>query len=125
MACIDGLTGFPEAIQAAYPKTEIQHCIIHQIRSSTKYVSYKDIKALMARLLPALLGCPCTLAYKFLPYAFLFNTIQEVYTRFEEVSSMIQAAKRKARGYHTFEGFSSMIYLIAGKLKLACANPLR
>jgi|GEM_PF-5874060 len=38
---------------------------------------------------------------------------------------MIQAAKRKARGYHTFEGFSSMIYLIAAKLELACPNPLR
>ena len=43
----------------------------------------------------------------------------------EGFNSMIQAAKRKARGYYTFEGFSSMIYLIAGKLKLACANPLR
>ena len=43
----------------------------------------------------------------------------------EGINSMIQAAKRKARGYHTFEGFSSMIYLIAGKLNLACPNPLR
>ena len=50
IACIDGLTGFPEAIAAVYPKTEIQQCIIHQIRNSTKYVSYKDIKALMADL---------------------------------------------------------------------------
>ena len=44
------LTGFPEAISAVYPKTEVQQCIIHQIRNSTKYVSYKDIKALMADL---------------------------------------------------------------------------
>jgi transposase len=43
----------------------------------------------------------------------------------EGINSMIQAAKRKARGYHTFAGFSSMIYLIAGKLRLACPNPLR
>lgn len=43
----------------------------------------------------------------------------------EGINSMIQAAKRKARGYHTFEGFSSMIYLIASKLQLACPNPLR
>ena len=43
----------------------------------------------------------------------------------EGINSMIQAAKRKARDYHTFEGFSSMIYLIAAKLKLACPNPLR
>lgn len=48
ITCIDGLTGFPEAISAVYPKTEVQQCIIHQIRNSTKYVSYKDIKALMA-----------------------------------------------------------------------------
>lgn len=50
ITCIDGLTGFPEAISTAYPKTEIQQCVIHQIRNSTKYVSYKDIKALMADL---------------------------------------------------------------------------
>ena len=50
IACVDGLTGFPGAIEAAYPKTEIQQCIIHQIRNSTKYVSYKDIKALMLDL---------------------------------------------------------------------------
>ena len=50
ITCIDGLTGFPEAISTVYPKTEIQQCVIHQIRNSTKYVSYKDIKALMADL---------------------------------------------------------------------------
>ena len=50
IACIDGLTGFTNAIEAVYPKTEIQQCIIHQIRNTTKFVSYKDIKALMADL---------------------------------------------------------------------------
>lgn len=48
--CVDGLTGFREAINAAYPKAGIQRCIIHQIRSSTRYVSYKDIKAFVADL---------------------------------------------------------------------------
>ena len=47
IACVDGLTGFTGAIEAVYPKTEIQQCVIHQIRNSTKYVSYKDIKQLM------------------------------------------------------------------------------
>jgi len=42
---VDGLTGLKEAIQAVYPKAEIQRCIIHQLRNSFKYVSYKDIKA--------------------------------------------------------------------------------
>ena len=50
ITCIDGLTGFPEAISAVYPKTEVQQCIIHQIRNSTRYVSYKDIKTLMSDL---------------------------------------------------------------------------
>jgi transposase-like protein len=49
---VDGLTGFSEAIAAAFPKTEIQRCVIHQIRSSTRYVSYKDIKAVTAELKP-------------------------------------------------------------------------
>lgn len=42
--CVDGLTGLKEAIEAAFPKAEIQRCIIHQLRNSFKYVSYKDIK---------------------------------------------------------------------------------
>ena len=48
--CVDGLTGFREAISSVYPKAQIQRCIIHQIRSSTKFVSYKDIKKLMSDL---------------------------------------------------------------------------
>jgi len=46
----DNLTGFSQAINAVYPKAQIQKCIIHQIRNSTKYVSYKDIKELMKDL---------------------------------------------------------------------------
>lgn len=47
---VDGLKGFSEAIESAYPETEIQKCILHQIRNSTRYVSYKDIKAFTAGL---------------------------------------------------------------------------
>ena len=50
IACVDGLTGFTNAIEAVYPKTEIQQCIIHQIRNTTRFISYKDIKELMADL---------------------------------------------------------------------------
>jgi putative transposase len=53
ICCIDGLTGFPEAIKAVFPETVIQSCIVHQIRNSTKYVSYRhrdafcqDLKAI-------------------------------------------------------------------------------
>jgi transposase-like protein len=50
IACMDGLTGFKEAILAVFPKTQIQRCIIHQIRNSLKYVSWKDRKAFMLDL---------------------------------------------------------------------------
>ena len=43
----------------------------------------------------------------------------------EGINSMVQAAKRKARGFHTFEGYSAMIYLVAGKLQLAVPNPFK
>ena len=50
IACVDGLTGFPQAIDAVYPHAEVQQCIIHQIRNSTRFVSYKDLRRLMADL---------------------------------------------------------------------------
>lgn len=50
IACVDGLKGFPEAIASIYPDTEIQHCIIHQLRNSMKYVASKNQKAFMADL---------------------------------------------------------------------------
>ena len=52
ICCVDGLTGFPEAIEAVYPKTTVQLCIVHMIRNSLRYVSYKDRKAVVADLKP-------------------------------------------------------------------------
>lgn len=45
IACMDGLTGFPDAVRAVFPQTRIQLCIVHMVRNSTKFVSYKDLKA--------------------------------------------------------------------------------
>jgi len=50
IACVDGLTGFPDAIQAAFPKTEVQLCVVHQIRQSIRYVASKDQKAFLKDL---------------------------------------------------------------------------
>ena len=52
IAAVDGLTGFPEAINSIYPDTEVQLCIIHQIRNSMRYVASKNQKAFMADLKP-------------------------------------------------------------------------
>jgi putative transposase len=50
IACMDGLTGFPDAVRAVFPKTKVQLCIVHMVRNSTKFVSYKDLKALCGDL---------------------------------------------------------------------------
>lgn len=50
IACVDGLKGFPEAIESIFPDTEVQLCVVHQIRNSLKYVGSKDQKEFMADL---------------------------------------------------------------------------
>ncbi|MBV7392417.1 transposase [Enterococcus sp. ALS3] len=52
IACTDNLTGFSEVIQATFPQTEVQKCIVHQIRNSIRFVGYKDLKAITADLEP-------------------------------------------------------------------------
>jgi len=52
ICCVDNLTGFSEAITACFPQTEIQKCIVHQIRNSIRYVSYKDVKKVLSALKP-------------------------------------------------------------------------
>ena len=50
IACMDGLSGFPEAVHAVFPQTRVQLCIVHMVRNSTKFVSYKDLKKVCADL---------------------------------------------------------------------------
>jgi len=50
IACVDGLKGFPEAIEAIFPRAQVQSCIVHQIRNSLKYVTWQDRKAFMRDL---------------------------------------------------------------------------
>lgn len=52
VCCVDGLTGFPEAIEAVFPKAWVQSCIVHQIRNSMRYVAYQDRKRVAADLKP-------------------------------------------------------------------------
>jgi putative transposase len=50
IACVDGLKGFPDAINTAFPQTQVQLCIVHMVRNSLKYVTWKDYKAVTADL---------------------------------------------------------------------------
>ncbi len=56
IACVDGLRGFPEAIEATFPRTEVQLCVVHMIRNSLRYVSWKERKVLASDLKSVL---PC------------------------------------------------------------------
>ena len=50
IACVDGLTGFPEAINTVFPQMQVQLCIVHMVRNSLKYVAWKDYKAVTTDL---------------------------------------------------------------------------
>ena len=52
ICCVDGLEGFPEAIEAVFPHAWVQTCVVHQIRAGMRYVSYKDRKRVAAALRP-------------------------------------------------------------------------
>ena len=50
IACVDGLKSFPDAINTVFPQTQVQLCVVHMVRNSLKYVSYKDYKAVTTDL---------------------------------------------------------------------------
>lgn len=52
LVCVDGLKGFPQAIEAIFPRAQVQLCIVHLVRASMKYVTWKDLRAVTADLKP-------------------------------------------------------------------------
>jgi putative transposase len=52
IACVDGLKGFPEAIESVFPQAQVQLCIVHLLRNSLRYISWKERKAVAAALKP-------------------------------------------------------------------------
>ncbi|SSO24479.1 mutator family transposase [Acinetobacter baumannii] len=54
VACVDGLKGFPDAIASVYPHTDIQLCIVHVVRNSLRFVSWKDYKAVTSVILDSI-----------------------------------------------------------------------
>ena len=87
IACVDGLTGFPEAINSIYPQTEVQLCVIHQIRNSIKYVASKHHKAFMADLKPV---------YRAVSKAAAETALDELETKWgQQYPMVIQSWRRK------------------------------
>jgi len=123
IACVDGLTGFPEAIKTVYPQTEVQLCIVHQIRNSMRYVASKNHKAFMADLKPVyraatdpqLHYCPltreitiaCALRYVVSQHDWLTLASCERHTRL--VKTFLCEALFDLLSYGDPEGFRSVV----------------
>ena len=118
IACTDNLTGFSAAIEAVYPQTEIQNCIIHQLRNSSKYVSYKDLKALMADLKavyaavdePAALGALGTFAEHWdKKYPKISQSWRDNWANLSTYFKFPQALRRLIYTTNTIEGFNRQL----------------
>ncbi len=118
IACTDNLTGFSAAIEAVYPKTEIQNCIIHQLRNSSKYVSYKDLKALMADLKavyaavdePAALDALDTFAERWdKKYPKISQSWRDNWANLSTYFKFPQALRRLIYTTNTIEGFNRQL----------------
>lgn len=118
IACVDGLSGFPQAIEAVYPQTEIQQCIIHQIRNSTKYVTYKDIKKLMADLKEVYAAPTEEIALNALElfgdkwnskYPKIYKSWHENWQHYQPILSIREAVRRLIYTTNSIEGFNRQL----------------
>jgi len=82
IVAVDGLTGFPEAVNAVFPETEVQLCMAHMVRNSVKHVPYKDRKAVTADLKEIYLAPSAAAAESALErFAERSNSVHEIFPR--------------------------------------------
>jgi putative transposase len=154
IACVDGLTGLDEAIQTAFPKTWVQLCIVHMVRNSLKYVSWKDRKAMAADLKSIYRAATETEAAtnldavaakwdhkyptvskswrehwaKIIPmFAFPHDIRKVIYTTnaVESVNMTLRKASRNHRIFPTDEAVFKVMYLAAQNIAKKWTMPLR
>ena len=111
IACTDNLNGFSAAIEAVFPKTEIQNCIIHQIRNSSKYVSYKDLKAVYAAVdEPAALNALDTFAEHWdKKYPKISQSWRDNWANFSTYFKFPQELRQLIYTTNTIEGFNRQL----------------
>ncbi|MFN8658506.1 MAG: IS256 family transposase [Candidatus Obscuribacterales bacterium] len=154
IACVDGLTGLDDAIQTAFPKTWVQLCIVHMVRNSLKYVSWKDRKAMAADLKSIYRAATETEAAtnldavvakwdhkyptvskswrehwaKIIPmFAFPHDIRKVIYTTnaVESVNMTLRKASRNHRIFPTDEAVFKVMYLAAQNIAKKWTMPLR
>jgi len=154
IASVDGLRGFPEAIEALYPKTQVQLCIVHMVRNSLRYVSWKDRRA-VAKELRAIYRAPTAEAAEKALEAFSqkwdhrFPSISKswrsrweniipffsyppeirrvIYTTnaIESINSSIRKVTKKRGAFPTVDSIRKVLYLAIRKASERWSRPLR
>ena len=109
IACTDNLTGMSEAISAVYPKCEHQLCIVHQIRNSLKYVSYKDRKELVADLKPI----------------YQASTEDAAHTALESLNSQLRRVTKNKRVFPSDELVFKTLYLTINYITAKWTMPIQ
>ena len=117
VVCIDGLEGFPDAIHTVFPQTRIRLCITHQIRSTTKYISYKDQKAFLADLKKVYgaesegiaLGNPETMQGTWKKYAAVLDSWLDKWDSLSTYSCYGYRIRRLIYTTNTIEGFNRQL----------------
>ena len=118
IACIDNLTGFEQAITTIFPKTEVQSCIVHQIRNSLKYVASKDQKEFLAELKPVYKATTKDLAELNLEklaekwakkYPVVINSWQENWHKLSTYFKYSEDVRRVIYTTNTIEGFHRQV----------------
>ena len=129
IAAVDGLSGFPEAINAVFPKAEVQLCIVHMVRNSVKYVSYKDRKAVIADLKEIYLAPSADSAEAALErfaekWDKKYNTISKSWrNRWNEVIPFMKFSPEIRKAIYTTNAIESLNYTLQRNLKTRQSFP--
>jgi transposase-like protein len=123
LAAVDGLTGFPDAIAAVFPKTEVQLCMVHMVRNSVRFVPYKDRKAVTAGLKKIYLSPSAELAAAALDeFAEVWNTKYPIISRswrnrWNEVIPFFKFSPKIRKAVYTANAIEPVNYTIQKIIK--------
>jgi transposase-like protein len=129
IAAVDGLTGFPEAINAVFPETEVQLCLVHMVRNSVKYVSYKDRKAVTADLkeiylAPSADAADAALERFAAKWDSKFPSISKMWrNRWNEVIPFLKFSPEIRKAVYTTNAIESVNYTLQRNLKTRQSFP--
>jgi putative transposase len=154
IACVDGLTGFPEAIESEFPKTEVQLCIVHMVRNSLRYVSWRERKVVAKDLRAIYSAATVELAWSALEsfsekwdakfptigrswrdrweqvipfFAYPPEIRKVIYTTnaIESIQSQLRRVTRQRGAFPTPESAKKVLYLAIDKISERWSRPIK